>query len=537
MKNQIFNQIFISQLIVFLTVSVSLAQSPCGTAFTGFDPCSAEPLSMATSCAGVQEEFRTNACSGINPTSSSCGLAAGTEIVWGSFYVSVADVVTITWTASNSRNIRLGLYQYTDVCTMTGETEIACVNTGGNGVDETISTFLPTGQYFICGESTGNLSAASQICIHSPNVPPAVVASDCSIGVDVCTDLNFMIDPNGEGVNTSEIPTSGSMGNPLFDGFSTFNPWGTINMGCLQIDESNSTWMFVNISGSGDLEFKFGAGGAQAGFYDWIMYPANTGCGDVSANIVGPARCNWNLVDYGGTGLVTVVPAGGDTGNYEPPLPVLAGEVYLICFSNYSSVQTQVPLEFGGTATVSCTPLPVELINFTGFENGREVELNWRTSTENNNDYFSIERSTDGQNYTSIGQVLGMGTSTQQTDYEFIDENPISGSVNYYRLKQVDFNGNYKHSGVIPVSVSLSKDKRLFPNPATDFVVLNVADFNVQSASVIVKNLLGEELDQRTILQGQTEIILNVNKYKPGTYLVQVWSEENLVFNDRLIVE
>ena len=95
------------------------------------------------------------------------------------------------------------------------------------------------------------------------------------MGVPVCTNLDFLIDPNGEGLDINEIPVSGSLGNPFYDGIAT-TPWGTTNMGCLQIDESNSTWMSVHVSGGGDLEFVFGGNGSQAGFYDWIMYPAGT---------------------------------------------------------------------------------------------------------------------------------------------------------------------------------------------------------------------------------------------------------------------
>ncbi|MBU0765495.1 MAG: SprB repeat-containing protein, partial [Bacteroidetes bacterium] len=176
-------------------------------------------------------------------------------------------------------------------------------------------------------------------------------AGDCSDAINVCTDLGFQIDANGFG-SINEIPALGSYGNP-----DNNNPGGSGNWGCLRIGESNSTWMIVNIGSDGNLQFNFG-GSSQAGYYDWIMYPYNeNSCTDIPNNLVAPVRCNWNAVSYGGTGCATTVPIGGDPGNFEPALPVLCGEQYIICFSNYSSAITNVPLSFFGTASVSCLEL------------------------------------------------------------------------------------------------------------------------------------------------------------------------------------
>lgn len=176
-------------------------------------------------------------------------------------------------------------------------------------------------------------------------------AGDCTSAIDVCTNLGFQIDANGVG-STNEIPALGTVGNP-----SNNNPGGSGNMGCLRVGEKNSTWMIVNVATTGNLEFNFG-GSSQAGFYDWIMYPyTQTSCNDIPNGLVAPVRCNWNGSSTGGTGLAATVPAGGSASNFEPPLPVTCGDKYIICFSNYSSSLTNVPLQFSGTATVSCNDL------------------------------------------------------------------------------------------------------------------------------------------------------------------------------------
>lgn len=183
-----------------------------------------------------------------------------------------------------------------------------------------------------------------------------VTAPDCTTAINVCSNPNFSISPMGAG--NIEITTSYTVSNPIN------NPAGIIptgGYGCLKGGELNSTWLVINIQTSGTLEFSMGAGtgpGAQAGCYDWIMYAVlpNT-CNDIQNNIQPPVRCCWNSFCSGGTGLSSPanLPPGGYQEDYGIPLNVNCGDKYIICFSNYSSVSTLVPINFFGTAIVSCT--------------------------------------------------------------------------------------------------------------------------------------------------------------------------------------
>ena len=193
------------------------------------------------------------------------------------------------------------------------------------------------------------------------NYTGQVTAPDCSIAVDICTNQGFTISPNGTGAvveltGPNTFPYNHNFSNPDYDGFFTFNPWGTTNSGCLRDGETNSTWMIINIATTGTLEMSFGAGGAQTGFYDWAMWPydANS-CSTIPGNSVAPVRCNWNSQSNGGTGIANTIPSGGVAGNYEPGLNVTCGDKFIICFSNFSSIQSNVPINFFGSATVSCT--------------------------------------------------------------------------------------------------------------------------------------------------------------------------------------
>jgi hypothetical protein len=351
------------------------------------------------------------------------------------------------------------------------------------------------------GQAMIDLSPTTSCASSSP-----VVASDCPQAVNICTNYNWSVDPNGSGA-LNEIPPLGSLGNPDYlQGDLINSTWGSDNWGCLRSNELNSTWMIVNISGSGSLEFTFGGLGSQAGFYDWIMYPYNAStCAQVMANQVPPVRCNWNGVSYGGTGLAATTPPGGDPTNYEPPLNVLAGQQYLICFSNWSSVTTSVPLEFGGTATVSCTPivLPLELVAFTAEQEMESVRLRWTTATEQHTERFIVERMRGAEEWIPIGQLSAAGESQQETRYDFSDGTVPSGH-NYYRLRMIDTDGGYTWS---PTAHALFRPlgPLVYPNPAT-------SSFWVRSGGegVMVLDAMGRTVqhDLARIRDDATEITL-----------------------------
>lgn len=339
-------------------------------------------------------------------------------------------------------------------------------------------------------------------------------ASDCMTSVDVCENLNFQIDPNGVGL-IDEIPASGSFGNPLYYVDGANSPWGTDNYGCLQNGELNSTWMVLNIWQGGSLTFTFGGLGTQSGFYDWIMYPydPDNTCQDIYNNVLAPVRCNWNLSSIGGTGLASAIPAGGNAGNFEPPLNVNTGDQFIICFSNWSSATTTVPLDFGGSAVVGCfaLALPVELLNFEALSHSGFVALNWSTATEKDNDHFRIEHSIDAENWKEIGRVAGSGSSDSKKDYEFIHHQPDAGH-NYYRLVQVDFNGNIFTSPVRSVDYD-AQPWLVFPNPNEGrFFVPQNCGFNIRDVS-------GKEIKSYTVVQTDIYSEVKLENVVPGIYL------------------
>ena len=184
---------------------------------------------------------------------------------------------------------------------------------------------------------------------------------DCVDAINICADQSFQITPNGVG-NVIEL-TTGSFSNPSTNP-GPLNSVGTLNAGCLLSAGPNPTWMVINIASSGSLEFSFGVD-AGTGCLDWIMWPYSpTACNEIIANTLAPIRCNWNGACEGFTGMATVLPLGASPTNFEAALPVIAGQQFIICLSNYSSVTNlDLPLNFfqetPGIAIISCSPLTV----------------------------------------------------------------------------------------------------------------------------------------------------------------------------------
>jgi hypothetical protein len=448
----------------------------------------------------------------------------------GSCFWSTPGVEVIySYTATSTGN-----YSF-NITSISGYVDISYVNASGGcssgaawtcieDVGFTGSTFtfaLTSGEtyYFLFDpEST----AATSITFNLDCPGSAVTASDCTSAVNICSNATFQIDPNGYGA-IAEIPPLGSIGNP-----DNINPGGSGNYGCLRnfTPETNSTWMVINIATSGDLEFSFGAGGAQAGYYDWIMYPYNpaTTCSDIPTGNYAPVRCNWNWANTGGTGCASPIPAGGDPGNYEPPLAVLAGEQYIVCFSNWSSANSTVPLDFFGTATVSCTPLPSELMNLYGHLSNNE--------SETNSSHFIIEHSINGSDFTAIGNKVAAGNSNQEIKYDFTHKNPVLG-INYYRLISVDINQDSQTSRIISVNYEpgFLNIEQIYPNPTNELfsIILNSSEDN--SVDIEITDIAGKRIyfKSAVIESGKNTIEIPSDQLAEGMYNLLVTDKKNSV--------
>jgi hypothetical protein len=113
------------------------------------------------------------------------------------------------------------------------------------------------------------------------------------------------------------------------------------------------------------------------------------------------------------------------------------------------------------------TVLPVSLVRFVCRTKDKSVHLQWNTASEISNDFFAVERSADGRDFSEIGRVEGMGDSAEPQVYDFTDSNPLPG-MNYYRLRQTDFDGQFSYSPSVSAMFGQAGDIRLFPSPVID---------------------------------------------------------------------
>ncbi|HVA99401.1 MAG TPA: T9SS type A sorting domain-containing protein, partial [Bacteroidia bacterium] len=185
------------------------------------------------------------------------------------------------------------------------------------------------------------------------------------------------------------------------------------------------------------------------------------------------------------------------------------------------------------------SPLPIELLSFTGENQGSSNLISWATASETNNAYFTIEHSDDGMTFSQVSQVSGAGNSTQEKDYSTIDYNPFS-PVSYYRLKQTDYDGNFTYSDVIAIESTL-KDASIGnvrPNPTKDNVAFDVSSPTNGSIEIQVVDMYGKILvdNVKTVTQGQSTITTNLQNVVPGVYLMKIiFSQNNFSAATRLI--
>ena len=182
------------------------------------------------------------------------------------------------------------------------------------------------------------------------------------------------------------------------------------------------------------------------------------------------------------------------------------------------------------SAITAASVLPIELVSLKGVCDATAVNLNWQTFTERNNSYFTIERSYNTENWDVLGQVPGAGNSSSLKKYSFIDKMPARVTV-YYRLKQTDFNTEFKYSELITVENCNGKDEiAIYPNPANQEVFVKMKD----EATLEIFNLLGEITKTQQLKTGENKI--DVSNLNNGTYFFKLSNSTSVLKFSKVIV-
>jgi hypothetical protein len=201
--------------------------------------------------------------------------------------------------------------------------------------------------------------------------------------------------------------------------------------------------------------------------------------------------------------------AGTVTGTAAGP-----GTITSTVTATYSSSTTAMPFTFMTPSGVN--PLPVSLLSFTGHSTASANILDWETASETNNSRFELERSSDGLSFSTIASLDGNGSTTEVNTYEYPDNAPFQG-MNYYRLKQVDLNGDSNYSSIIAIDRSPDGPPlHVFPNPANDVVHIESKE---KLASVTIFNAQGE-----TVYSGRNESFITFQPLATGVYTIRTTS-------------
>lgn len=172
--------------------------------------------------------------------------------------------------------------------------------------------------------------------------------------------------------------------------------------------------------------------------------------------------------------------------------------------------------------------VPVEFTSFSAAAGNSSINLNWSTASETNNSGFEVERKSSRSDWQAVGFVQGKGTSVSGTEYMFTDQHPVNGT-NYYRLKQIDFDGTFKYSAIVesefvPGVYALQQN---FPNPFNPSTTIRFSVPIENHVNLTVYNLIGEKvitLVDEVMAQGSHTVSFNAGGLASGLYILRMSS-------------
>jgi hypothetical protein len=256
---------------------------------------------------------------------------------------------------------------------------------------------------------------------------------------------------------------------------------------------------------------KTGASGSGAGFK--IRWAAN----ELAANNVAPYKTqrwyngNWpyngigtqsgNMITVTDANLNAYTPAGWIAANYW----AAAGEA---------------------------TPLPIELLSFDAQLKGKEVHLSWSTASEKDNDFFTIEKTRDGNEFTFVTkQTSKVGNSSTVTDYNDIDREPYRG-LSYYRLGQTDYDGTTTFSDLVPVNYNLSVFDIISTISTENNLIVAFGYDAPEPVNYIVTDIPGRVMvkkENQPTVEGTNIINIDSSGWKEGIYFITLYNSQKSI--------
>lgn len=515
-----------------ISVVSSSSSPPCNLG-TGVTNVPALPYSSGagTTCGAVNDLTSLNTM-----TCGSSLYLGGEDRVW-IFTPLTAGSITINLTSSGSWT---GLMLY-DGCPLSGSCSpggipVCCVAsvTGSSGNKTLVFCAKANVTYYLILDSypAPTCNPYSNLTISAPS-GSCTGNTDCYFGTTVCNNSSFTGNSSGYGC-TQELHAG--------------------NQGCLSSGENQSAWYLFSPSTSGNIGFTIAPNsGIDYDFAVWGPYPPGSNSGTICPPASLPIRCSYasGATTFSQTGsyntgighatysvpqFAVPTPAYTDgTGNtlngWVPGITATAGDVYILLIDNFTSNTTPFNLTWnlGPGVILDCTPLPIELLSFTGEGLQSGNLLTWTTASERYADYFEVLHATDASFYTPVGRMKAIGNSAMSLSYVFNHTRPSAGS-NYYQLRMVDFDGSEQFSEVIVLRNQATAGLRLLslhPNPTNDILH---AEFSGNDAtfSYILTDVLGNILYQSALAKvpGSARVNIDVSSFPAGIYFMHLLSPD-----------
>lgn len=363
-----------------------------------YNPCLT--ISTISSCGTTVTSNYSSGNGSYNPPSNSCGFSTpGQELIY-QFTAPITGNYTISQLSS------FGYIDYFFKPVSSG-----CSGTGWSCIDDLFGSSTSLGfnltagvTYYIMGDPESTTGGSVQFLINCPTPPP--VNDNCVNATTITLPFNSGVVSNTGSTDDGPSSLCGQMGSNLW----------------------------YKVIGNGQ-EYIATTCDASTNFDTEIQVFSGV-CGSLFEEV-----CNDDDASCSSGGLKSTV-----TWCTVPGVEYRISVGYYTTGGGFGNFRLLVNTGTG------CTTLPIELVSFTGQTHNDDVMLEWTTASEYNNDYFYIERSTDGSNWQRISEVDAAGNSTQLLNYMTFDTEPVKG-INYYRLTQVDFDGQQETFSPIAVNI------------------------------------------------------------------------------------
>ena len=459
---------------------------------TNDNPCSATPITVnsAAICSVTADGTVFGATA--STLSNTC-VGSADDDVWFSFVAnSTSQDISLLNIAGNTTDLNHAVYTGTACGTFTSST-IICSDPNNSTVTTTVGATYYIRVY--SSIATTGRNTVFDICV-KPTPPPPTNTS-CATQQPICSDTPISFQAQSSGGDAAVGP----------------------DYGCLSTTP-NPTWFYLQIANSGLIAIDITAN-ADIDFALWGPYPSLSAAQASCTSYPMPTDCSYSDSNVEQANATSAV----------------SGQVYVLLVTNYAGIVQTIDLKSSGTSvgSTNCnivpSPLPIELVSFEAtLTEGKQVLLNWITSTEKNNDYFEIQRSDDAYNWTVIGIQKGLGNSVILKNYQFTDKEPYS-SISYYRLKQIDFDKTFTYSKVVSVDMASLPESisNLHPNPTKDIVNFNWKASKKGNIIIELLDYKGETVysDLKQVEEGINSLMLDVGEYKNGIYLLKITSQSN----------